>query len=184
MALLAPDRSRLLLTVCYPSSWSSTQQLTIHRGDGPHGPELASAVFHSFTTAKVDARLARAGGWTDEYRFKKKFESRTGLGLAGGTMVWEVEKRAYGWRSLILTEGGKDGPVAARFVVAEDGHAGNGVGATTGRVEGRLEVVRPGGLAAEQFEEVFLTLVAEMERKRREKEMDVAGEAFAAAVGE
>ncbi|KXX76970.1 hypothetical protein MMYC01_207145 [Madurella mycetomatis] len=183
MTLLTPDRTRPLLTVCYPSSWSSTQQLTIHRGDGPHGPELGGAVFHSFTTDKVDAYLVRGGAMTEEYRFKKKFESRTGLGLAGtAKMVWEVEKPGYGWRALVLRESGKDGPVAARFVMAEDGCGGKGGYATIERVEGRLEVVRAGGLAAEQFEEVFLTLVAEMERKRRDKEMDIVGEVFSAAV--
>jgi hypothetical protein len=54
------------------------------------------------------------------------------------------------------------------------------VGDSTSRKEGRLEIMRP-GLTRAQFEEVFVTLVAEMERKRMSKEeLKVVGEVVGA----
>lgn len=156
MALLTPDGTAPLLTALYPSTstWTATTpRLSVRRG-GPDGPEVGCACFHTWTGGgKVDAE---AGG--RRYRFRKRFDSRTGLAAAAaGTLVWSVCDGA-----LVLTEGDKDGPMVARFV----GRDGAGLAGATVRLEGRLEIRRP-GLTAEQFDEVFVTLVAEMERKRR-----------------
>ncbi|KAK4035100.1 hypothetical protein C8A01DRAFT_38435 [Parachaetomium inaequale] len=158
MTLLSPDRSHPLLTVIYPSSWSTTPQLTVHRGGGPDGPEIGGALFHSFTTGKVDAYLSGVG----DYRFRKKFVSLTGLGGAGGQggrMEWGVENK-----TLVLSSGDGGGYVA-RFVLRDGADAGK----ATSRVEGTLVVMR-GGLTDAQFGEVVVTMVAEMERKRRDNE--------------
>jgi hypothetical protein len=91
-------------------------------------------------------------------------------------MEWTVEGGA-----LFLGEegGGGGGGYVARF----SGRDGAKVGDSTSRNEGRLEIMRP-GLTRAQFEEVFVTLIAEMERKRMSKEeLEVAGEVVGAMAG-
>lgn len=167
MTFLTPDRSAPLFTVLYPSSLSLTPQLTIHRGGDASGPELGGALFHSLTTDKAEAYLHGAGGVGGggeggaQYRFRKKFGSQTGLGGgSGGRMKWVVENGA-----LVLVEDGGVGGYVARFVARDGADAGGG----TSRSEGRLVIVRE-GLTDWQFGEVVVTLVAEMERKRRDNE--------------
>ncbi|GAB1314541.1 hypothetical protein MFIFM68171_04751 [Madurella fahalii] len=168
MTLLAPDRSAPLFTVLYPSSWATRSKVTVLRGGGgPGAPEVGGARLHSFTTGKVDAFLAGRGS----FRFRKRFVSLTGLASAPhvARMVWAVEDGA-----LVLSEDGAGGGggCVARFVTRD----GAGLGEATTRLEGRLEVRRV-GLTGEQFEEVVVTLVAEMERRRRSnEEWEIVGE--------
>lgn len=175
MTLLSPDRSTPLLTVLYPSSWATTPKLTILHGDGSGAArsEFGGALFHSFTTDKVDAYFR---GY--RYHFRKRFVSQTGLGGGGakGKMEWAVEDGA-----LVLSDGERGGRGwVARFVARN----GAKVGDATGRLEGRLEV-RRAGLTGEQFEEVFVTMVAEMERKRRSnEEWDILEKVFKGMGGE
>ncbi len=164
MTLFTPDRSRALFTVMYPDtwswSWSKSRNMSILRGS--NGTELASAEFHSFTTNKVDACY---GGHV--YHFKKRFVSQTGLGLLGQgsakgvMMLWDV-----GNGELMLTRDDEQGGILARFVPRGDAV---GLGGHTSTLEGRLEL-RVMGLTDKQFEELFVTLVTEMERRRRANE--------------
>ncbi|KAK0726136.1 hypothetical protein B0H67DRAFT_572396 [Lasiosphaeris hirsuta] len=156
MTLFTPDRTRALFTVLYPDtwswSWSKSRNLSILRD----GSTVGRAAFHSFTTEKVDA-------WFSEryYHFKKRFESQTGLSAAPWKkMLWDVSNG-----ELMLTPDDETGPILARFVPKD----AIGLGGATNLLEGRLEL-RAMGLTDAQFEELFVTLVAEMERKRRTNE--------------
>ncbi|KAK0634194.1 hypothetical protein B0T14DRAFT_561708 [Immersiella caudata] len=155
MTLFTPDRTCALFTVLYPDtwswSWSKSRNLSILR----NGSTFGGAEYHSFTTEKVDA-------WFSEryYRFKKRFASQTGLSVESEQMLWEVSNG-----ELMLTKNDDpDGQILARFV-PRDASLG---GAMT-LLEGRLEI-RMVGMTDDQFEEVFVTCVAEMERKRRSNE--------------
>ncbi|KAK4245512.1 hypothetical protein C7999DRAFT_16291 [Corynascus novoguineensis] len=173
MTLFAPDGShRPLLTVVYTSNWASTSKMTIYHGGDPTaaaaaGREIGGAVFHSFTTDEVDAYLiaARAGGVGHryQYRFRKQFASQTGLceRPGAGMMKWAVEGGAL---ALSEMREGPDGYLA-QFVPRDGADARE----ATKRMEGRLTVMRA-GLNEVQFGEVVLTLVAEMERRRRDNE--------------
>ncbi|KAL2192941.1 hypothetical protein P885DRAFT_64411 [Corynascus similis CBS 632.67] len=176
---------RLHLELC------PTPKLTIYHGGDPTaaaaaGREIGGALFHSFTTDKVDAYLiaARAGGfgYRYQYRFRKQFASQTGLceGSGAGMMKWAVEGGAL---TLSKMREGPDGVTEwlnkwkdrgdsavsdkylARFVPRDGADARE----ATERMEGRLMVMRA-GLNEAQFGEVVLTLVAEMERRRRDNE--------------
>lgn len=158
------------------------------------GKEIGGVQFHEWSTDKVDAFFynpdikgggGEQGAWL-KYRFKKKFDSQTGLWSSSGPtppgrLVWGVSKKEGG---MVLTrerekksgggmgwltgrrgkEEGQD-EVLVRFVVAGDQGAKK-LKDESERMEGRLEVMRPGGLSQVQLEEVFVTLVAEMERVR------------------
>lgn len=198
MTLLAPDRSHVLFTLVYPSSFTTSPRLAIYFGDhskDPNTPELGGAQFHSFTTDKVDAWVNLPGGnggrW--EWRFKKTFVSQSGLGGGPGNgsgyaatrkMKWGLENKAVvlkvddgseggGFFSLYGSSQAGSGPALVRFVA----NKGVDMGLTRKREEGQLEVVQPGGLGEGQFWEAMVTLFAEMERRRMENEaIKVAGQ--------
>ncbi|KAK4101158.1 hypothetical protein N658DRAFT_507127 [Parathielavia hyrcaniae] len=206
MTLLTPDRTFPFFTAIYPSSWSIRPILTVHSGGGD-GPEVGGALFHNLTSGKVDAFLlvpSSGGGYEGrfDYRFRKKFCSYTGLGTTlggsgggsqdgreGKMMKWDVEGGA-----MVLRETGSEKheydehqggsrrcSYLARFSARDGGR--KGVKGATERMEGRLEVWGA-GLTALQLGEVFVTLVAEMERLRRDNEdWDIAGTVLGAVVG-
>lgn len=146
MALLSSDHSQTFLTVYYPKSGGESS-LTVKRGDGD-GPKIGSATTHSFTTSKVDVEV---NGKT--LRFKKKFESVTGQ----GQLAWSFDSGS------LLLEDGKG--LLARFI-PKDGDIKD-----VKRLEGRLEIRRK-GLNTEQFEEVVITGLAELERRRNDAKAD------------
>ncbi|KAK4216128.1 hypothetical protein QBC37DRAFT_417833 [Rhypophila decipiens] len=168
MTLFTPDRSRPLFTVNYPDtmsfSWSKSRNMSILDA-AAGGSEIARAEFHSFTTDKVDLWFRGR-----EYHFKKKFGTQTGLlASAGGKgeFVWSVENGEMMLTSVAQDKKGKaaEGPILARFVPRD----ARDLGDATKIAEGRLEL-RMIGLSEEQFGEVFVTLVAEMERRRKNNE--------------
>ncbi|KAL2129691.1 hypothetical protein VTI74DRAFT_7434 [Chaetomium olivicolor] len=185
MTLYAADHTTPLFTVVYPSQWALKTDLTIHRGLAD-GPLIGGATTHGLTTDKVDAWFFAAaggpgastlGGAKFMYHFKRRFESQTGLNPAPGKrMEWRIENKALvlaeekekggsffsGWGSA----GNKgESDWVARYVARDEKR----IDKETKRVEGRLEV-RRGGLTAQQFEEIFVTMVAEMERQRQDND--------------
>ncbi|KAM7221469.1 hypothetical protein V8F06_003244, partial [Rhypophila decipiens] len=166
MTLFTPDRSRPLFTVNYPDtmsfSWSKSRNMSIL--DAAGGSEITRAEFHSFTTDKVDLWFRGR-----EYHFKKKFGTQTGLlASAGdkGEFLWSVENGEMMLTSVAQDKKGKaEGPILARFVPRD----ARDLGDATKIAEGRLEL-RMMGLSEDQFGEVFVTLVAEMERRRKNNE--------------
>lgn len=164
MTLFTPDRSQALFIVNYPDtwslSWSKSRNMTMLRAS--NGERLAHAEFHSFSTSKVDAYYRG-----HVYHFKNRFVSQTGLGSEPGfvedgvTMLWDV----WNGEMTLGREDGRGG-IVARFVPRGDAA---GLGDHTNILEGRLEL-RMVELTDAQFEELFVTLVAEMERKRRDNE--------------
>ena len=134
--------------------------MTILRAN--NGEKLANAEFHSFTTKKVDLYY---GGHV--YLLKKRFASRTGLGSEsrstgeGDILLWDV------WDGeMMLTRDDGLGGIGAKFIPRRDMV---GPRRHTSLLEGRLEL-RALGLMDTQFEELFVTLVAEMERRKRASE--------------
>ncbi|KAM7186516.1 hypothetical protein V8F33_011778 [Rhypophila sp. PSN 637] len=145
MTLFTPDRSRPLYTVNCPDtmsfSWSKSRNMSVL--DAAGGGEIDRAEFHSFTT--------------DKYHFKKKFGTQTGLLLAsgkGGEFLWSVENGEMMLTSAAGQGGKAEGPILARFFPRE----ARDLGDATKIAKGRLELRMMG---------VFLTLVAEMERRRK-----------------
>ncbi|KAJ4291254.1 hypothetical protein N0V88_006255 [Collariella sp. IMI 366227] len=82
------------------------------------------------------------------------------------TLILAAEKESVGWLSNLGSGRGKEESDWVARYVARDGKR---VDEATKRLEGALEV-RRAGLTAQQFEEVFVTLVAEMERKRQDND--------------
>ena len=75
-------------------------------------------------------------------------------------MLWEVSNGEL----MLRKNDDPAGQILARFVPRDAG-----LGGATNLLEGRLEI-RMVGMSNDQFEEVFVTCVAEMERKRRSNE--------------
>ena len=149
MAVLSPDRSRTLLTAYYAvPPGGATFKVT--RGK-IHGPQMGSATTHSISTDKVDVEVN--GG---KLRFKETFESLAGL----GQLTWRLESD-----SMVLEDNG--GALLARFV--PEGKEKK----DTSRKEGRFEIRRQ-GLSAAQLEEVIVTCLAELERRRKKPILDGA----------
>jgi len=141
IVLLSPDRSQTLFTVYYPES-DDEPSLIVKRGDSD-GPRIGSVTTHSFTTPKVDVEVNE-----EKLRFKKRFESVTGQ----GQLTWSLDSDS------LLLEDSKG--LLARFS-SRDGDI------KSSRQEGRLEIRRQ-GLNAEQFEEVVITGLAELERRKND----------------
>ena len=114
---------------------------------------MGTVLIHSFTTDKVDASIGPT-----KYHFKKKFESKTGL---GAQLVWDTSdgqlflEHAKGHGG----KGGEAGGIVARFI-PRDSKIGS-----TQRNEGRFEFRQP-GLNDAQIEEIFITGIAELERRK------------------
>lgn len=166
MTLFTPDRSQALFIVNYPDtwamSWSKSRNMTILRGS--NRTQLASAEFHSVTTSKADACY---GGHV--YHFKKRFISQTGLGSEAGLgveegvmMLWDVSNG----QMILGRDDGRGTGLVAKFVPRGNG---DGLGDHTNTLEGLLEL-RTLDMTDNQFEELFVTLVVEMERRRRTNE--------------
>ncbi|KAK3689042.1 hypothetical protein B0T22DRAFT_460791 [Podospora appendiculata] len=149
MSLLAPNGTQTILAIPFPSSLSSIP-LSIHRG-GAAGPHMAEATFHSWSTEKVDVTIGPL-----RYRFRKRLDSQTGL----GKLTWGNRKGEF-----FLREGTSEdsGVLVAQFVPRTTSTFG------TSKVEGTFQIRKP-GLSAAQFEEVVITGIFEMERRRRKAE--------------
>ncbi|KAK4166889.1 hypothetical protein QBC43DRAFT_298079 [Cladorrhinum sp. PSN259] len=150
--LFIPSRSAALFTVVHDGKTS------IHRGPSPSSPAVGSA---SFSSGKVDLHFN-----SQTYSFRQTFSSQTNL---GSSLTWSVQPLrsaadnslvGYSW---ILADDATRREVA-RFTVTANIYKK--------MVEGQLQVTKENGMSVEQFEEVFVTLVAEMERDRKKQGRD------------
>ncbi|KAK4185639.1 hypothetical protein QBC35DRAFT_534025 [Podospora australis] len=148
LSLLAPDRSHPILTVKWVTGNSS--RITIHRGPAT-GPEIGSATFHEWSTTQVDITYGPHSN-----RFKKRFDSRTGL---GGGLEWDP--KGY------LTQGSV---VLAQYVETAFPKGTSTKEKTEKKGQGWVQIQKAGGVTAAQLEELFVTLVAEQDRRIRAKE--------------
>ena len=142
MAIVTGKSRRTLMTIRHASSSLSRPTLTIYRETSSLA--LATVTCHSITTSKVDATIGRRS-----YHFKKKYNSQAGL----GSLTWSVEDG-----ELFLENGAG---LIARFSPR------NGSVGSERKLEGRFEI-RKAGLGAEQLDEVLVTGIAELERRRRD----------------
>jgi len=187
-SLLSPDGTNVIMTVQYPSSFALQNRLSFRRGQTytqsttlGTAPEMAEAIIHSFTSSKIDVTVfnedfdpADPEAPHHKYRFKKKFDSLTGL----GHLVWSVDDG-----QLFLSRDTEDGPIVARFAPDADSGGKKALNSAEA-VEGRFVFARDvvGRLTDEQFEEIFVTGIAELERIRTNNEGEEVGKAMGEVV--
>ncbi|KAF4464368.1 hypothetical protein FALBO_8802 [Fusarium albosuccineum] len=153
--------NQVLYTVNYSSS-SSTGSLQVSRGEG--GPPAGSAKFHSLSS-KVDLDLG-----TGHVKFKKEFQSTTGQGY----MKWRRESHGFlsSRGNLVLDSAGS--PVATfRPEKGPDDSRRQG---------GTLEIHRQ-DLSPPQLDEIVISGVAELERRKAAAQSAAASSASNAAAG-
>jgi hypothetical protein len=144
---------------------------SINNGTEPsEAKQCALIKFHDWPKGKTVVEMGRE----TRFKFRKRFQSQCGLpgGGPGGMWEWAVDQgaRCLVLRSIPHASSGAGryqhgGVVIARFVASTED-----VKWATERGAGWLEILWPRGLTGEQFQEVFVTLVAEMERRRRRNE--------------
>ena len=130
--------------------------LTLFRGSETTGPSVGTAVYHAWTT-KIDIQVSGRA----EFKYKDHFQSQTDL----GEVEWNyVGKKRTGNLQLSPRKGGS--PIAAFYInrVKE----GKKIGSKEFKQDeiGRAEFYRQ-DLTPAQFDEVVLTLVAEVEAMRK-----------------
>ncbi|KAK3987325.1 hypothetical protein QBC44DRAFT_383269 [Cladorrhinum sp. PSN332] len=158
--LFTPSRSAALFTVLH----GTDGKFSIHRGPSPSGPELGNASFNTYSGGKVDLALPFLGR---TYSFRKTFSSYTNLG-SSPSLTWAIgtyksaDNRIIG-AAWVLTDDLSKREIA-RFKMTANVYKK--------MVEGELEVLKEGGMSADQFEEAFVTLVAEVERDRKKEKRD------------
>lgn len=185
-----------LYSIKYAGSFSSGPGLEFFRG--PSQQPLGSAVFHSFSSDKIDITF----GQGHSIRYKKAWDSVTGL----GEVKWHSEKHT---KQLVLY---RRGPATGNPNASEEGHGSlskflglsgekegergqaiavfrpqHGSVSSTERQAGTLEITG-GPMTPDQLDEVVVTAFAELERRRKETQAiqdgaEGVGEAVAAAVG-
>ncbi|KAH8668941.1 hypothetical protein BX600DRAFT_460995 [Xylariales sp. PMI_506] len=175
MSLVTPDRSRSLYVVRYAGSFSSDPGVVVLRGGSRSGPQVGSATFHSWTTSKVDLDV---GGRV--VKLKKEFDSTTGL----GHLRWHHNKQRHRHHHHQGGGGGGSGSGARLELLDTTGRVLAAFTANktssffsddTSRHEGRFEIILSGaGVSQAQFDEIVVSGVAEMERRRKSAEDDDA----------